>query len=251
MTNTIFRVVLIFNFSLSEPRAGPRGAKKAGSLRPIPGFSLQKERTPRCSSKIFKPIRINIAPPRISAPFLKRRPMRLPIRTPKIQTANVTQPITEIAAQLGTLFDGATEEELDAKEASLREQQWKNKAITELYYPGSVFKTVTCASALEEEVVSLNSTFHCAAYEMVAGTKIKCWSSYGHGTLTLQQAVTKSCNPSFIQIGQLLLSCHPGQLPFFLRLIQHRCQDQFFSGTGQCHVKHTQFLRQIVLLHFR
>ena len=54
-----------------------------------------------------------------------------------------------------------------------------------------------------------------------------------------------------IQIGQLLLSCHPGQLPFFLRLIQHRCQDQFFSGTGQCHVKHTQFLRQIVLLHFR
>jgi len=99
---------------------------------------------------------------------------------------------------------GATEEELDAKEASLREQQWKNKAITELYYPASVFKTVTCASALEEEVVSLNSTFHCAAYEMVAGTKIKCWSSYGHGTLTLQQAVTKSCNPSFIQIGQLL-----------------------------------------------
>ncbi len=99
---------------------------------------------------------------------------------------------------------GATEEELDAKEASLREQQWKNKAITELYYPGSVFKTVTCASALEEEVVSLNSTFHCAAYEMVAGTKIKCWSSYGHGTLTLQQVVTKSCNPSFIQIGQLL-----------------------------------------------
>lgn len=99
---------------------------------------------------------------------------------------------------------GATDEELEEKESALREQQWKNKAISELYYPGSVFKTVTCASALEEEVVSLNSTFHCAAYEIVAGTKIKCWSSYGHGTLTLQQAVTKSCNPSFIQIGQLL-----------------------------------------------
>lgn len=99
---------------------------------------------------------------------------------------------------------GATEEEIQEKEAALREQQWKNKAISELYYPGSVFKTVTCASALEEEVVSLNSTFHCAAVEIVAGTRIKCWSSYGHGTLTLQQAVTKSCNPSFIQIGQLL-----------------------------------------------
>lgn len=99
---------------------------------------------------------------------------------------------------------GATEEELDEKEAALREQQWKNKAITELYYPGSVFKTVTCASALEEEVVSKESTFVCNQVEIVAGTRIKCWASYAHGTLTLQEAVTKSCNPSFIQIGQRL-----------------------------------------------
>lgn len=100
---------------------------------------------------------------------------------------------------------GATEEELQNKEATLREQQWKNKAITELYYPGSVFKTVTCASALEEEVVSrTSSTFHCAGYEMVSGVRIKCWADYGHGSVSLQQAVTKSCNPSFIQIGQLL-----------------------------------------------
>lgn len=99
---------------------------------------------------------------------------------------------------------GATEEELDAKEATLREQQWKNKAITELYYPGSVFKTVTCASALEEEVVSKESTFYCNRVEDVAGTKIKCWATYAHGSLTLQEAVTKSCNPCFIQIGQKL-----------------------------------------------
>lgn len=99
---------------------------------------------------------------------------------------------------------GATEEELDEKEAVLREQQWKNKAITELYYPGSVFKTVTCASALEEEVVSLDSTFYCAGVENVSGTMISCWQHAGHGGLSLQQAITKSCNPSFIQIGQLL-----------------------------------------------
>lgn len=99
---------------------------------------------------------------------------------------------------------GATEEELDEKEAALREQQWKNKAITELYYPGSVFKTVTCASALEEEVVSKESTFVCNQVEVVAGTKINCWAHYAHGTLTLQEAITKSCNPSFIQIGQRL-----------------------------------------------
>ncbi len=99
---------------------------------------------------------------------------------------------------------GATEEELDEKEAALREQQWKNKAITELYYPGSVFKTVTCASALEEKVVSKESTFVCNRVEVVAGTPIKCWATYAHGTLTLQEAVTKSCNPCFIQIGQRL-----------------------------------------------
>lgn len=99
---------------------------------------------------------------------------------------------------------GAEEEEIDALEATMREQQWKNKAITELYYPGSVFKTVTCASALEEEVVSLNSSFSCYGVAEVAGTKIHCWSSAGHGTLDLQNAVTKSCNPSFIAIGQAL-----------------------------------------------
>lgn len=99
---------------------------------------------------------------------------------------------------------GADEEEIDALEATLREQQWKNKAITELYYPGSVFKTVTCASALEEEVVNLNSSFSCYGVAEVAGTKIHCWSSAGHGTVDLQNAVTKSCNPSFIAIGQAL-----------------------------------------------
>jgi len=99
----------------------------------------------------------------------------------------------------------APQEEIDKLEATYREQQWKNKAITELYYPGSVFKTITCAAALEEELVSLNSTFSCYGVYDVAGTPIKCHQKNGgHGELTLQEAVTKSCNPSFIQIGQLL-----------------------------------------------
>lgn len=100
--------------------------------------------------------------------------------------------------------EGASEEEIAAQEAIFRETQWKNKAVTELYYPGSVFKTVTCAAALDEEVVSMESTFRCDAVYDVAGTKISCWSSAGHGTVDLQQAITKSCNPSFIQIGQRL-----------------------------------------------
>lgn len=98
----------------------------------------------------------------------------------------------------------APQEEIDALEATYREQQWKNKAITELYYPGSVFKTITCAAALEEELVSLNSSFDCFGVLNVAGTDISCHHTGGHGTLSLQEAITKSCNPAFMQIGALL-----------------------------------------------
>ena len=99
---------------------------------------------------------------------------------------------------------GASEEEQDALEATLREQQWKNKAVTELYYPGSVFKTITCASALDQEVISMDSSFDCPGYADVAGQVINCWKTAGHGTLNLQEAITASCNPAFISIGQKL-----------------------------------------------
>lgn len=96
------------------------------------------------------------------------------------------------------------DEEYNQKYAALREQQWKNKAITELYYPGSVFKVVTGSSALEEKVINLNSTFNCGQEIIVADTKMHCWSNYSHGTQDFTTAMTNSCNPAFIQIGQLL-----------------------------------------------
>lgn len=96
------------------------------------------------------------------------------------------------------------DEEYNAMYATLREQQWKNKAITELYYPGSVFKVVTGSAALEEKVINLNSTFNCGQVITVADTDIHCWSNYSHGTQDFTTAMTNSCNPAFIQIGQLL-----------------------------------------------
>ena len=94
------------------------------------------------------------------------------------------------------------EQELEENRAAMRELQWKNKAVSELYFPGSVFKVITCASALEEEVIDLNSSFQCLGVYQVEDTKIHCWTTGGgHGTLSLQDALTKSCNPSFIQIG--------------------------------------------------
>lgn len=102
-----------------------------------------------------------------------------------------------------------TEEEIESllnqKEAVLRETQWNNKAISELYIPGSVFKVVTAAAAVEEELLGSDSYItSCYGVAEVAGTKIKCWSSAGHGEVDLQLALIKSCNPAFIAIGQLL-----------------------------------------------
>ena len=91
--------------------------------------------------------------------------------------------------------------ELEETESNMRETQWKNKAISELYFPGSVFKVITCASALEEEVINLESTFDCYYKVTVADTDFHCWSPIGHGHISLQEAITASCNPAFVDIG--------------------------------------------------
>lgn len=104
-------------------------------------------------------------------------------------------------AKLSGILD---DEEYNSMYVTLREQQWKNKAITELYYPGSVFKVVTGSAALEEKAISLNSSFNCGQVITVADTDIHCWSTYSHGTQDFTTAMTNSCNPAFIQIGQLL-----------------------------------------------
>ncbi len=105
---------------------------------------------------------------------------------------------------LATLTGITDEEEYNSTYATLREQQWKNKAITELYYPGSVFKVITGSSALEEKVISLNSSFDCGQEIWVADVPMHCWSTYSHGTQDFTTAMTNSCNPAFIRIGQAL-----------------------------------------------
>ncbi len=106
---------------------------------------------------------------------------------------------------LAALAEETEDEEVyNEKYAELREKQWKNKAITELYEPGSVFKVVTGSSALEEKVISLNSTFTCNGVIQVADRLMKCWTSGSHGTQDFTTAMTNSCNPAFIQIGQRL-----------------------------------------------
>ncbi len=83
-------------------------------------------------------------------------------------------------------------------------KQWTNKAISELYYPGSVFKVITGSSALEEKVIDLKETFGCSGELTVLGQTIHCWNTGGHGAQTFAQAIINSCNPAFMEIGAKL-----------------------------------------------
>lgn len=109
-----------------------------------------------------------------------------------------------------TIYDPIVSERLlmlpeaEYKEAYIeaRETQWKNKAITELYVPGSVFKVFTAAAAVEEGVVDpATDGFTCNGFKEVAGEKINCHLLAGHGYQTFSVALTNSCNPAFIETG--------------------------------------------------
>ena len=101
---------------------------------------------------------------------------------------------------------GMNEESEEYKQARLDawSTQWKNKAVSEIYFPGSVFKIFTGASALEENSITLKDTFSCNTQIKVADTTFHCWSFVDHGMQDLQVAMTHSCNPAFVQIGLTL-----------------------------------------------
>ena len=82
-------------------------------------------------------------------------------------------------------------------------QQWSNKCVSFLYYPGSTFKIITTAAALEEGLVSENSQFYCSGSLKVDGwdRPISCWKKAGHGAQNLAQVLQNSCNPAIMNIG--------------------------------------------------
>lgn len=106
------------------------------------------------------------------------------------------------AALLEELKETATDEEYAAALGQAQLDQWRNKALNDTYEPGSTFKTMVVAAALEEGVVSLNDHFQCTGQVVVAGETIRCSNRTGHGDQTLAQAVANSCNPAFIAIAQ-------------------------------------------------
>ncbi len=109
------------------------------------------------------------------------------------------------------IYDAKTAQELAALPegeystayATARETQWKNKVISEISYPGSTFKIVTMADAFEENLINMETdSFYCSGQVQVADALIRCSNTAGHGAQTFTQALTNSCNPAFIEIGQ-------------------------------------------------
>ena len=99
-----------------------------------------------------------------------------------------------------------SDEEYNELYSLAQQLQWRNKAISDTYEPGSTFKIITLAMALEEGVVSENSSFYCGGSMNVLGrgSPLKCWKYGGHGSQSLTQAVQHSCNVAFVNIGQLV-----------------------------------------------
>ena len=110
------------------------------------------------------------------------------------------------------LYDEAARAAVDALSGKQRaaalqlaqQTQWRNKAVSDLYEPGSVFKLITCAAALDAGAITRNSSFYCGESISVAGTRFHCANHKRHGTQTVTQALENSCNQSFIQIGARL-----------------------------------------------
>lgn len=96
-----------------------------------------------------------------------------------------------------------TQAKNEAESAALA-RNWRNKAISDTYYPGSVFKMVTLSMALEEGVVNKDSRFVCTGAFQLYDDTIHCHNTAGHGSQTYAECLLNSCNPGFIQIGQLV-----------------------------------------------
>jgi len=98
-------------------------------------------------------------------------------------------------------IESLTGEERRAAITTAQAKQWRNKAISDTYEPGSVFKIITGAMAMEEGAVKPGERFYCSGSVTIANEKVSCHKTDGHGSQTFEEGLQNSCNPVFITLG--------------------------------------------------
>ncbi len=101
-------------------------------------------------------------------------------------------------------IDALPEDEQSKAQGEALSAMWRNKAVSDTYMPGSVFKMCVASMAIEEDKVSDDSTFTCTGAIKVGDKLLHCSNTSGHGTQNFLEALCNSCNPAFVQIGQLI-----------------------------------------------
>ncbi len=101
-------------------------------------------------------------------------------------------------------LEALTGEEYQEQYSKELNRLWRNKAVVDTYEPGSTFKSVVAAAALEENLVSLQEGFVCTGSKTVSGVTIKCHKTGGHGAQSFEEGVHNSCNPVFMEVGARL-----------------------------------------------
>lgn len=105
---------------------------------------------------------------------------------------NLNEPFT-----LNTDISGIS----DKEKQNLLNQMWRNPSINDTYEPGSTFKIITTAAALEQHVLSVSDRFYCPGYKIMEDRRIRCHKTTGHGAEDFTQGIMNSCNPVFIELG--------------------------------------------------
>ncbi|MBR3076805.1 MAG: PASTA domain-containing protein [Oscillospiraceae bacterium] len=129
----------------------------------------------------------------------------------EITDLSVVEKLDQLSEELhrtvkGTPSYQAIADQYNQLQASARLKQWRNRCVSDGYEPGSTFKTITLAAALEEGAVNLDNAFYCGGVKMYKDREapLHCWKDGGHGYETLAQALQNSCNIAFADIGLLL-----------------------------------------------
>lgn len=125
------------------------------------------------------------------------------------QNGEILSMVNEPEYNLNDPFELDTDAAIsDENRQELLNQMWRNACINDTYEPGSTFKIITTAAALEQRVVTVNDQFYCPGYKIVEDRRIRCHKTTGHGAETFTQGIMNSCNPVFIELGLRLGADH-------------------------------------------